>query len=97
MPEITAHHLDRLIAAFSPADNRSIIVPTRAGKRGNPVLWGRAFIADMATAAGDTGAKHLLGENADQVAEVEIDSDAILADIDTPEALAALRARYGGT
>lgn len=94
MPEVTTQHLDRLIAAFSPADNRSIIVPTRGGKRGNPVLWGRSFLADMASVTGDTGAKHLLGSAFDQVAEVEIDSDAVLADIDTPEALAALRARF---
>ena len=96
MPEVTSRHLDRLIAAFSPADNRSIIVPTRAGKRGNPVLWGRAFFDEMATVTGDTGAKHLLGQYADQVAEIETDSDAVLADIDTPEALAALRARHTG-
>ena len=95
MPEVTPRHLDRLISAFSPADNRSIVVPTCGGKRGNPVLWGRAFFTDMATVTGDTGAKHLLGQHADQVAEVETDSDAVLADIDTPEALAALRARFG--
>jgi molybdenum cofactor cytidylyltransferase len=94
MPEVTAQHLNRLIAAFSPADNRSIIVPTRAGKRGNPVLWSRAFFADMAAVTGDTGAKHLLASAADQVAEIEIDSNAVLTDIDTPEALAALRARF---
>ncbi len=94
MPEITARHLDRLIAAFSPADGRSIIVPTRAGKRGNPVLWGRALFKDMAGATGDTGAKHLLGQHADDAVDVEFDSDAVLADIDTPEALAALRARF---
>ncbi len=94
MPEVSTQHLNRLIAAFSPNDNRTIIVPTRRGKRGNPVLWGRVFFADMADVTGDTGAKHLLGQHADQVAEVEIDSDAVLADIDTPEALAALRARF---
>lgn len=93
MPEISAQDLNRLIAAFSPADNRSIIVPTSHGKRGNPILWGRMFFADMAKVTGDTGAKHLLGEAADQVAEVEFDTDAVLMDIDTPEALAALRAR----
>jgi molybdenum cofactor cytidylyltransferase len=35
-------------------------------------------------------AKHLIGEHAELVAEVEMDDDAILVDIDTPEALAAL-------
>ena len=31
--------LDRLMAAFSPVEGRSICVPTVGGKRGNPVLW----------------------------------------------------------
>jgi molybdenum cofactor cytidylyltransferase len=96
MPEITAQHLDRLIAAFSPADNRTIVVPTRGGKRGNPVLWSRLYFAEMAAVTGDTGAKHLLGLYGDQVAEVDLNTDAVLTDIDTPDALAALRARVAG-
>src|SRR5438270_6407056 len=93
MPLITGRDIDRLIAAFNPLEGRAIIVPTRRGKRGNPVLWARRFIPEMAELAGDVGAKHLIGEHAELVAEVEMDSDAILVDIDTPEALAALRER----
>jgi molybdenum cofactor cytidylyltransferase len=33
----------------------------------------------------------LIGEHADLVAEIEMETDAILVDIDTPDALAALR------
>lgn len=94
MPEVTSLHMDRLIAAFSPDDGRDIIVPTRDGKRGNPVLWARAYFADMAAVAGDTGARHLLGQHADRIAEVAFTDDAIFADIDTPAALAAVRARH---
>ena len=47
----------------------------------------------MAALAGDVGAKHLIGEHAELVAEVEMDDDAVLVDIDTPEALDALRQR----
>jgi molybdenum cofactor cytidylyltransferase len=45
----------------------------------------------MGALAGDVGAKHLIGEHAELVAEIEMDDDAILVDIDTPEALEALR------
>ena len=85
--------LDRLIAAFNPIEGRAIIVPTRRGKRGNPVLWARRFFPEMIEIAGDVGAKHLIGEHAELVAEVEMDSDSVLVDIDTPDALAELRAR----
>jgi molybdenum cofactor cytidylyltransferase len=91
MPLISGRHLDRLIAAFNPLEGRAIIVPTRKGKRGNPVLWAKRFFPEMAGLAGDVGAKHLIGEHAELVAEVEMDDDAILVDIDTPEALDALR------
>ena len=91
MPLISGRHLDRLIAAFNPLEGRAIVVPTRRGKRGNPVLWSKKFLPEMAALAGDVGAKHLIGEHAEVVAEVEMDDDAILVDIDTPEALAALR------
>jgi molybdenum cofactor cytidylyltransferase len=91
MPLISGRHLERLIAAFNPLEGRAIIVPTRRGKRGNPVLWSKRFFAEMAGLAGDVGAKHLIGEHAELVAEVEMDDDAVLVDIDTPEALEALR------
>ncbi len=93
MPLVAGRHIDRLIAAFNPLEGRAIIVPTRRGKRGNPVLWARRFFAEMAGIAGDVGAKHLIGEHAELVAEIEMDDDAILVDIDTPEALEALRAK----
>jgi molybdenum cofactor cytidylyltransferase len=92
MPRIAAADIDKLIAAFNPVEGRAICVPTHRGKRGNPALFGSAFFENMAHATGDTGAKHLIGEHDDQVVEVEMDTDAPLADIDDPATLAALQA-----
>ncbi len=91
MPRVTAAHIDRLIAAFNPAEGRGICVPTYRAKRGNPVLWSARYFAAMQALEGDTGARGLFGEHADQVCEVEMSDDGILLDIDTPDALAALR------
>lgn len=93
MPGVGAPLLDRLMAAFSPVEGRSICVPTVGGKRGNPVLWARRFFPEMTKLSGDSGAKHLIGEHADLVCEVEMTGEAAVTDIDTPEALAAWRAR----
>jgi molybdenum cofactor cytidylyltransferase len=90
MPLIAAADIGRILAAFNPGEGREIVVPTSGGKRGNPVLWGKRFFAEMRNLAGDTGAKHLIGIYPDAVAEVETASDAVLTDIDTPQALAAL-------
>jgi molybdenum cofactor cytidylyltransferase len=91
MPLIAGRDIERLIGAFDPLEGRAIVVPTRRGKRGNPVLWARCFFPEMAELAGDVGAKHLIGDHAELVAEVEMDTDGVLVDIDTPDALAALR------
>ena len=40
---------------------------------------------------GDAGAGRLLAAHADRVRGIELGTDAILADVDTPEALAELR------
>ena len=93
MPDVTSAHVDRLIAAFNPLEGRAICVPTVGGKRGNPVLWAKRFLAEMLALRGDVGAKHLIGQNEDVVAEVEMGDAGILNDVDTPEALAAVRTR----
>ena len=91
MPDVRPDTLDRLIAAYSPAENRAICVPTTGGRRGNPVLWDRRFFAEMSAVAGDVGARHLIGSHADHVVEVALDDPGILLDVDTPDALEALR------
>jgi molybdenum cofactor cytidylyltransferase len=93
MPDIGPVLIDRLIAAFSPADGRAICVAAYGGKRGNPVLWARRFFLDMLALDGDIGAKALIAANGELVCEVEAGDDAPLADIDTPQALAAAQKR----
>ncbi len=92
MPLVDAATLNRLVAAFNPAEHRSICIPTFEGRRGNPVLWGRQQFAALMAVTGDQGGRALIEEQADEVAEVAVASDGVLRDADTPEALAAIRA-----
>ncbi len=95
MPRVESAAIDRLIAAFNPLEGRAICVPTWDGKRGNPVLFARRFLAEMQEIAGDVGARHLIGEYPELVVEVAMDATeaghGVLLDVDTPEALAALK------
>ncbi|MFQ5955711.1 MAG: NTP transferase domain-containing protein, partial [Kiloniellales bacterium] len=75
MPRVTAADIDRLIAAFDPSEGRAVCVPTVRGKRGNPVLWAARFIPEMLELEGDVGAKHLIGQYPDLVAEVAMTDD----------------------
>jgi molybdenum cofactor cytidylyltransferase len=90
MPMVAAGEIDRLIAAFNPVEGRAICVPTRRGKRGNPVLLASRLFPELASVSGDVGARDLVTAHPELVAEVEMDGDGILTDIDTPQALARL-------
>jgi molybdenum cofactor cytidylyltransferase len=91
MPEINSALLDRMIAGFSPADGRAICVAVHEQRRGNPVLFAGRFFPDIEKLAGDVGAKDLVSRHEDVVCEFEA-GGAVLRDIDTPDALAELRA-----
>ena len=86
MPRIDAP----LIATLATAPG-AVIVPTWAGKRGNPVRWSRTHFTALMALEGDVGGKAVLAGLTP--VEVAATSDAIFDDIDTPAALAALRAR----
>ncbi|MBL8502311.1 MAG: molybdopterin-binding/glycosyltransferase family 2 protein [Rhodocyclaceae bacterium] len=92
MPRISAVQVDRLIDAFERRQP-AIVVPQHNGRRGNPILWPRAFFASMQGLSGDQGARGLLEANAGRVRYVDMDDDAIHADVDTPDGLRALEAR----
>ena len=87
MPGIRATDIEAIIRAYDPSEGHAIVVPTHQGKRGNPVLWDRRFFEAMTSISGDTGARHLIGENEDLVIEVKMDDPAVLEDFDTPESL----------
>jgi molybdenum cofactor cytidylyltransferase len=94
MPRLAARHLDEVIAAHR--DDETIVVPTCDRKRGNPVLWPRRYFAEMTALAGDVGARALIERHAEHVLLLPIDDPAILLDVDTPAALAALTRSVDG-
>jgi molybdenum cofactor cytidylyltransferase len=87
MPGISTAIVNGLIAAFERKPAPAIVLPTVDGKRGNPVLWARAFFPELMAVTGDTGARHILARHEEAVERVEIGAAAGL-DVDTPEALA---------
>jgi molybdenum cofactor cytidylyltransferase len=92
MPQVDARLIDSLLSAFDPEQGALIVVPTTAGKRGNPVVWSRPFFADLAALTGDVGARGLIATYPEAVVEVAVADAAAFTDIDTPDALDAVRA-----
>ena len=97
MPQVDAAMIDRLVGALAPDKGALIVVPTIDGQRGNPVVWSRRFFPDLMAVEGDIGARHLIGRYSEAVIEVPLSGTAALTDVDTPEALAAVRAELEGT
>ena len=97
MPDVSSAHVACLLAAQRALDDelrdRAIIVPLAHGRRGNPVLIGRAFFERLLALEGDVGARELIRAHPAAVREVVIDDDAVLTDHDTLEELAALDGR----
>lgn len=91
MPKIRRDHIESLLAAFDPSDGREIIVPTFAGRRGNPVLWAARFFPMMKELSGDSGARALQQRFVDRLCPVPMPDDAVTIDVDTKEALESLR------
>jgi molybdenum cofactor cytidylyltransferase len=90
MPDIRPETLDTLISAFDPAESRSLCVPTFEGQWGNPVLIGRRFFPEALAIVGDRGAREILRDYPEQLAEVAVTDPGILRDIDSPEDAATL-------
>ena len=84
-------HLDR-------SDHKRLItLPVFEGKRGNPVIWGQAFFADLSSLAGDAGGRQLLDDHQAAQNLVPCDSPAIIRDVDTAEALLEITKALSGT
>lgn len=91
MPLITRITLDRLVDAFALEDGSpDAVVPVHAGRRGNPVLIGRALFAAVASLDGDEGARKLLKQAGRRIVECAVEDQGIAIDVDTPETLRAL-------
>ncbi len=93
MPHVTPVVIDDLRQEMAKRPEAAAIVPVVDGQRGNPVLLGRRLFAAALDLHGDTGARKLLG--GPDVVELPVEDEGVLLDIDTPDALAAVRLKVG--
>lgn len=82
MPYISSKSYDALLDAF---EKGHIIVPTSHGKIGNPLVFSSEFFKDFEILEGDKGARGLLKKYPEKVIKVDLNTDAIFDDIDTPQ------------
>lgn len=92
MPLVTPAIIDRLIDNLAGSVAALAVVPVAGGRRANPVIITRGLFQAVGTLSGDMGARGLLEKAGGDVIEVTIAQDGVLTDVDTPEALAKVRA-----
>ena len=95
-PLLTPSDVTELIEAFAELGDRSILVPTHRGRRGNPVIISYAQRAAILAGGRNLGCRHLIERNPEQVATHEMDTDHVIVDLDTPGDYRAVRARLEG-
>lgn len=63
----------------------AIILPTRGGRRGHPVVFGRSVFHELLQAPDSEGARFVVRRLPERVLELPVDDPAVVQDIDTPE------------
>ena len=96
MPLVSVETLRQLIAAHQACTDhqRRITLPSHAGKRGNPVIWGSAFFPELKQLRGDAGGRQVLQDHLAAHNPVESTTSTIFQDIDTPAELQAIASHH---
>jgi CTP:molybdopterin cytidylyltransferase MocA len=86
VPHVRLATVERLMATRERTA-APVVLPTFAGRRGHPVIWGESLFAELeaSPAATRDGARALVHAYADQIAAVPVDDPAVIDDIDTPD------------
>ncbi|MGH2537152.1 MAG: selenium cofactor biosynthesis protein YqeC [Candidatus Promineifilaceae bacterium] len=89
-PMLAPDTLERLLTAFRQGTGE-LIAPTFKGQRGNPVLFGRAFFAELLALPAGGAPRDVVRRHATELALVEVDDEAVLHDLDRPDEYARWR------
>jgi molybdenum cofactor cytidylyltransferase len=85
-PLVDPATIEELLAAFD-GEPAAALVPTYQGRRGHPVLLGRALFPEVLEPDLPEGVRTVLRRDPTRVREVPVDDPGVLIDLDTPEAV----------
>jgi len=85
-PGIHEEMINQLIEAFHKAlPRKNIVLPAYRSQPGHPVLFGIRYREEMGKLQGDVGGRQILADHPEDILSLEMDTDEVLQDIDTPE------------
>jgi len=83
-PRLNPDTIDFVVAAFQKS-RKTIAVPVFEGKRGHPLVFDASHRDEVLTKFNEVGLRGLLHAHPENVHKVEVASETILEDVDTPE------------
>jgi molybdenum cofactor cytidylyltransferase len=83
-PLVDSQTINRLIEEFCNHD-KGIAVPTYQGRRGHPIIFAIKYKEQLLKLRGDVGGRQIIKDNPDDVLEVAVDSESVVADFDTTD------------
>jgi molybdenum cofactor cytidylyltransferase len=91
-PLLEPREINQLIRSFEDAkkSGKSIVVPFFAGQRGNPVILAASYREAVLDIAGDVGCRRIIRKHPEAVYSVEMETDHVIRDVDTPEDFARM-------
>lgn len=93
-PQIEISTIQAVLEAYR-AGAGTIVAPRFEGQRGHPVLFGRDHWQAICDLPADAAPRMLFASRPESVYHVDVSSDSVLRDIDTPADYAAERKRAG--
>ncbi|MFZ3216617.1 MAG: nucleotidyltransferase family protein [Candidatus Acidiferrales bacterium] len=85
-PLVSAQLVAQLIAAFDSGQNL-IVLPKHHGRRGHPVLFRAALYEELLAAPASVGARQVVWNHAEELAEVETEEEGVILNLNDPETL----------
>ena len=83
-PHVTTATVAALIDGFR-SEGQPIVLPVHAGRRGHPVLFGRAVFDELLAVPPGEGARSVVRADPGRVFTVPVNDPAVLEDFNTPE------------
>lgn len=84
-PLVRPDTVQRILSSFAGRGKPGIIYPVYRGRRGHPTLIAAKYVGEILSGAQPDGLRGLLSRHEGEAAEVEVNDEAVLLDMDTPE------------
>ncbi|GFP27303.1 MAG: Molybdenum cofactor cytidylyltransferase [Actinobacteria bacterium] len=79
---LVGHEIIDLVIGKYEETGSTIVAPFYGDKRGHPVLFGRELFGELKALEGDVSGSGVIRRHAERVVRVQVDSDAVIFDVD---------------